>query len=93
MSWEEFDLSLEDVAMLASLSMFGEAHVASLNPDGEDKRMINALNTSLSKSKYSTYNATYLSRAKYFDKGKWMNSSYQVDAFLAYCLSYFVFPS
>lgn len=76
--------------MLTSLPLFGEAHVAS--PDGEDKKRIEALQASLSKSKYSTNKPTYLLRVKYFYEGEEANNAYQVDAFLAYLLSYFVFP-
>lgn len=89
----EFSPSLEDLAILTSLLMCGEAHAASLYPDGEDKKRIEALQTSLSKSKYSTNKIAYLSWAKYFEEGDEMNNTYQVDAFQAYWLSYFLFPS
>lgn len=67
-----------------------EAYIVGLYEDGEDKKRIEALKTSLTKSKYSTNNPSW---AKYFDEGKRTNSLYQVDARRAYCLSYFVFPS
>lgn len=69
--------------MLTSLPMFGEAQVASLYLDGEDKKWIEALKNSLSKSKHLTNKAMYLLWARYFDEGDGMNSPYQVDAFLA----------
>lgn len=42
-AWGEFGPSLEDVAMLTSLAMFSEAKAASLYPNGEDKKRIEAL--------------------------------------------------
>lgn len=69
----------------------GEAYIASLYSNGEDKKRIDALKTSLSMLKYSTNKVTYLSWVKYFDEGEGMRSPYQVDPFLAYWLSYFVF--
>lgn len=69
-SWGEFSPPLEDVAMLTSLLLFGEAHAISLYPNGEDKKRIGFLTKSLSKSKYSTNKTTYLSWAKYFDEGE-----------------------
>lgn len=42
----------DDVAILTSLPMFGESHAASFYPDVEDKKRIEALETTLSKSKY-----------------------------------------
>lgn len=83
----ECDQWLEDVAML-TMPMFGKAHIASLYLDGEDKNRINALNTSLLKSKYLTNKTTYL----LFRPGGRDEQSIRFDAFLAYWLSYFVFP-
>lgn len=51
-------------------SLVGEAHVASLYPDEEDKKRIDALKTSLSNSKYSTNKASYMSWAKYFEEAR-----------------------
>lgn len=67
-SQEEFGLLLEDMAMLASLALVREAFVTGLYPDGEDKKRIEALKTSMSKSKYSTNKATYLLWVKYLDE-------------------------
>lgn len=61
--------------------------------DGENKKRIDALQASLSKSRYSTNKATYFSLVKYIDEGEGTNSLYQVDAFLACWISYFVFLS
>lgn len=72
--------------------MCGEAHAASLYPDGEDKKRIEALQTSLSKSKYSTNKIAYLSWAKYFEEGDEMNNTYQVDAFQAYLAIVLLIP-
>lgn len=79
--------------MLTSLSMYSKPHMASLYSDGENKKRTDALQASLSKSKYSTNKITCLSWAKYFDEGEWMNNPYQVNAFLASWLSYFVLLS
>lgn len=80
--------------MLTSLPMFDEARAASLNPlEGEDKKRLDALMSSLSKSKYSLIKAAYLSLVKYFTQGTKMNMPYQVDAILAYWLSCFVFSN
>lgn len=59
-AWGEFRSSLKDVAMLTYLLMFGKAHALGFYPDVENKKRIQALKTSLSKSKYSN-KATYLS--------------------------------
>lgn len=75
-AWGEFGPPLEDVAMLTSLPMFGEAHAASLYPDYIDKKRIKALQTTLSKTKYSINKATYLLWVKYFDEGDGMNCAY-----------------
>lgn len=47
----------------------------------------------LSKSKYNSNKSTYFFWAKYFAEGVGQNSPFQLDAFLVYCLNYFVFPS
>lgn len=52
---------LEDMAMLTSMLMFGEAHVPSFYLNGEDKKRIDGLQASLSKLKYSTNKVTSLS--------------------------------
>lgn len=44
-----FGPSLEDVATLTSLPMFDETHVASLYPNGETKKRIDALQATLLK--------------------------------------------
>lgn len=84
---------LEDVAMLIGLLMFGGAYMADFL-DEKGKKKVEALQASLAKSKYSTKKATYLSWMKYFSKGEeGKNIPYQVDALLAYQMSYFMFPS
>lgn len=89
----------EDVAMLTSLPLFGMAHATNFYWNIKDKKRIEALKTSLSKLKYSTNKITYLLWAKYFEEGYGMNSPamdeqpYKMDSFLAYWLSYYVFPS
>lgn len=50
--WGKFGPSLQDVAMLTSLPLFGEAHATSLYPGEEDKKRIEFLIKSLLKSKY-----------------------------------------
>lgn len=59
--WREFCPSLEDVAMFISLTLFDEAHGTSLYLDGADKKRIEFMKMSLSKSNYPANNATYLS--------------------------------
>lgn len=56
----EFSPSLEDVAVLTSLPLFGEARATGLTLSGEDKKKVEFLIKSLSSSKYSTNKATYL---------------------------------
>lgn len=46
-SWGDFGLSLEDMPMLTSLSLFGEAYASSFYPDGEEKKQIDFLTRSL----------------------------------------------
>lgn len=89
-TWGEFGSSMEIVAMLTPLPMFGEAQAANRYLDGEDKKKVEALKTSLSKLKYSTNNAMYMLLEKYFDEGDGMNSPYQVDVFLAYWLHIYI---
>lgn len=60
-SWGEFGPSLEDMAMLTSLSLFNKAHAMGVTLDGEDRKRQDFLKRSLSKSRYETYKATYLS--------------------------------
>lgn len=57
-SWGEFGPSLgcADVDFFATVC---ETHETSLYPDGEDNKRIEALKTSLSKSKYSTNKTTF----------------------------------
>lgn len=55
--------------MLTSLPLFGEAHATRIMLDGGDQKRVDFLLKSLSKSKHSTNQATYLSRVKYFDEG------------------------
>lgn len=82
------------MAILTLLPLFGEAHATSIILDGEDQKRVDFLTRSLSKPKYSTNKATYLPWGKYFDEGgEGSNSAFQVEAFLDYLLSYFVFPS
>lgn len=50
------------------------------------------MSKSVSSSKYSASKATYLSWIKFLDEGEGRNRQLQVDALLAYWLSYFVFP-
>lgn len=60
--WRVFSLTLEEVAILTSVPMFGEDRVASFkNSEREDKKRLDALTSFLSKLKYSTNKATYLS--------------------------------
>lgn len=80
--------------MLVSLPVLDDTHVARVTvAEGESKERIVALTAFLSKSKYSTNKGTYLSRTKYFKKGLGQNSPHQLDAYLAYWLNYFMFPS
>lgn len=60
--------------MLTSLPLFGKAYVVDFHLDGDDKKRSESLKTFLSKPKYSTNKSTYLSWAKYFNKGEGMNS-------------------
>lgn len=93
-AWGEFVPTMEDVALLTSLPMFGEAQVTNLPVlTGENNKRIEALTSFLSKTKYSMNKSTYLSWAKYFMEGHGQNSPHQLDAFLTYWLNYFVFPS
>lgn len=84
---------MEDIAMLMSLRLFGEAHTIGIILKEEDQKKVEYLTKSLSSSKYSTNKATYLSWVKYFDYGEGRDSKFQLEAFLAYWLSYFVFRS
>lgn len=88
---EEFAPTLENVAILTSLSMFGEVQVADLSVSTEEnKKRIEALTSFLSKIKYSTNKSMYLSWAT-FRGGHGLNSPYKLDVFLAYWLNYFMF--
>lgn len=79
---------------MVSLSMFGEAQVANLVAlEGENRKRIEALTSSLSKSEYSTDKSTYMWWVKYFVEGPGQNIPYQFNAFLAYWINYFMFPS
>lgn len=39
-SWDEFDPSLKDIAVLKSLALFGEAHATGVTLDGEDQMRV-----------------------------------------------------
>lgn len=90
MDWGEFRPSLEDVVMLASLSMCDEARVANFNlSKGEDMKRFRALTSFLSKSKYLRNKGTYLLWVKYFTGGAGRSSPHHVDGFLASILRLF----
>lgn len=79
---------------MASLPIFGTAHIANLVvSEGKNKKGIDAMTYFLSKSKYGSDKSTYLSWLKCFIESAKQNSPFQLDTFLAYWLNYFVFPS
>lgn len=91
-AWGEFCPSLEDVAMLTNLPLFG--HTLALDAlDGEGVQLVEDLRASMSDAKYVTNKLTYLSWARYFKEGLGMTSPCHLAAFFAYWLSFFVFPS
>lgn len=93
-SWGEFGPTLEDVVALTLLPLFGDAQVAHFKlTDKDSKVRHDALTQFLQKTKYgASKKSTYLTWASYFVDGAGKDSPFQLEAFLAYWLSYFVFP-
>lgn len=79
----EFSLSLKDVTVMTGLPMFGNVQTVDLL-DEDGTSLVKELQASLSRSKYATNKATYLSMVKYFFEGIGRKSPHQVDALLAY---------
>lgn len=94
-AWGEFGPTLEDVAVLTSLPIFGDTQVAHFKlTEKENKDRHEALTSFLQKTKYgAAKKATFLTWATYFVEGPGNKSAHQLEAFLAYWLNYFVFPS
>lgn len=93
-SWGEFGPTLEDVVALMSLPLFGDAQVTHFKfMDKDSKVRHDALTQFLQKTKYrASKKSTYLTWASYFVDGAGRDNPFQPQAFLAYWLSYFVFP-
>lgn len=81
--------------MLTLLPNFGDTQVAHFKlTEKENKERHEALTSFLPKTKYSAAKkATFLTWATYFVEGPGNKSAYQLEAFLAYWLNYFIFPS
>lgn len=94
-AWGEFGPTLEDVAVLTSLPIFGDTQVAHFKlTEKENKERHEALTSFLQKTKYgAAKKATFLTWATYFVDGPGNKSAYQLEAFLAHWLNYFIFPS
>lgn len=92
-SWGEFGPTLKDVAALTLLPLFGNAQVAHFKlTDKDSKARHDALTQFLQKTNYgASKKSTYLNWASYFVDGTRRDSPFQLEAFLAYWLSYFVF--
>lgn len=91
-AWGEFSPPLEDVVFLTGLSMFGVHHAVDVL-NGEGERMLGLLHNAMERAKYISNKLTYLSWMTFFVKGEGRNAEFQLAAFFAYWLSYFVFPS
>lgn len=94
-AWGEFGPTLEDVLVLTSLPIFGDTQVTHFKlTDRENRERHEALTTFLQKTKYgAAKKSTFLTWATYFVDRPGSKSAYQLKAFLAYWLNYFVFPS
>lgn len=94
-AWGEFGPTLEDVLVLTSLPIFGDTQVTHFKlTDRENRERHEALTTFLQKTKYgAAKKSTFLTWAAYFVDRPGSKSAYQLKAFLAYWLNYFVFPS
>lgn len=79
-AWGEFCPSLEDVAMLTNLPLFGHTLVLDAL-DGEGVQLVEDLRASMSDAKYVTNKLTYLSWARYFKAGLGMTSPCHLAAF------------
>lgn len=88
----EFSPSLEDVVVLTGLPMFGVHHAVDVL-DGEGESMLGLLHNAMERAKYISNKLTYLSWMTFFVKGEGRNAEFQLAAFFAYWLSYFVFPN
>lgn len=76
-------------------SIFDDTQVAHFKlTDKENRERHEALTTFLQKTKYgAAKKSTFLTWVTYFVDGPGSKSAYQLEAFLAYWLNYFVFPS
>lgn len=91
-SWGEFGLLLEDVAVLTSLPLFGDADGMELTLEADDQKRLEFLHKALSDSRNSANKATYLSWVKFFKDGEGRHIKFQVEAPMAYLLLFFLFP-
>lgn len=80
---------------MTSLPVFGNTYVAHFKlTDKQNKERHEALTSFFQKTKYGTVKkSTFLTLATYFVDGAGNKSAYQLEAFLAYWLYYFIFPS
>lgn len=69
----EFGPSLEDLAVLISLQLFGDAHAIGVILSADDQKRSEFLNKALSDSRYPSSKATYLSWVKLFEEGERRN--------------------
>lgn len=97
-AWGELYPTLEDVAGLTGLSIFGESRAIAMprdldvKLDEEGEIRLGLLNEALSDSKHKG-KSTYTTWANYFTEGPGAVSEVRLEAMLSFWLSWYVLPS
>lgn len=97
-AWDKFGPTLEDVAVLTSLPIFGESRAIAMPGDSEVQLDLESeirlvlLNETLSDSKHKG-KTTYNILVSYFTEGPGTASEVVLEAMLAFWLSWYVLPS
>lgn len=83
----EFALTLKDFISTMALPLYGETNTMGLTLEGENKDKLQLLIEAASSTKSS-----YTSWIQYFDEEEASRNDLILEALLAYCLSWFIFP-